>query len=264
VQPSPGEIRNRRFPIRRRGYDPDEVTAFLHELAAALDELEQRLAEQPEPRDHFDDAGREVAEVLRAAHAESTRTRVAAHAEAEAIRAEAQLHAAEVKAEAQEDREKAKRLLVRSRTRAESLVAEAEDRAAGLAASAEAQARTRVDSLVDAGRRRLEEMRLEEQHAQRRLLDAQRDLQAVIARVAAPTPVIDLTSDDARVRPAPSPRSDSEATPPTEPTDEKASPSPTPPEAPQESDEEVGREDPLTAMVRKAVDRAVEASSDPD
>lgn len=193
---TPEEIRSREFPMRRRGYDPDQVRAYLDDIAAALGETDT-----PPSDDAFQQAGREVAQVLRTAHEEAAKIRAAATAEGEAIRSEAELHVAQARSDADDDREKAKRLLVRSRERAEELVADAETRASTIVTNAEKQAHQRVATVIEEGRHRLAHMAREEQEAQQKLLGAQRELQAVIERITGPRAVIDLTSGEPRVDP---------------------------------------------------------------
>src|SRR5438093_10567050 len=86
----PAYIRSREFARVRKGYDPDQVRDFLHQVAAWFDDLETDLAaaraehlikpqrefEERPPADPFTALGERVAEVLRAAeqHAEQVRT----------------------------------------------------------------------------------------------------------------------------------------------------------------------------------------------
>jgi hypothetical protein len=227
----------------------------------------------PRPSDAFDELGRQVAGVLRAANDEASRVRADAEGEAEAIRAQARVQAEALRAEAEQDRDEAKRLLVRARERADQTVAEGEHRANQVVADAEHQARSRVEAVLDTGRARLERLAVEERMSRDRLLEAQADLQSVIQRISRPTPVIDLTRTEATIRfgmrgaqglgefdagpvvPAmPSMERDEphrfaadaaadvdDREPPADPDDRHAT----------------RRADPLTTMVRSAVDRAV-------
>ena len=258
----PDDIRNKSFPMHRRGFDPDLVRAFLQQVAEAW----------PRPGgDTFEDAGREVAFILRTAHEEATRIRNVASTEAETIRADAELGAAELRAEAQDDREKAKRLLQRSRERADIQVAEAEERAAALMRSAENQARSRADSLVEETRKRLERVMREEQQARERLMAVQAELQAVIRRITGPGAVIDLTSAEPSLV-TPGEQAPETSGPTDTPTSSSAVLAPvgvvaTPAAVAATSGngaaarQGIFEEDPLATMVRSAVDRAVASSA---
>ncbi len=265
----PEEIRSRDFPIRRRGYEPAQVRAFLEEIADSVSEIQASRGE-----DAFQQAGREVAQVLRTAHEEAAKIRAAAAAEAGAIRSEAELHVAQARSDADDDREKAKRLLIRSRERAEELVADAESRASTIVTNAERQAHQRVATVIQEGRHRLDRMTREEQEAQQKLLNAQSELQAVIERITGPRPVIDLTAGSPRVDAAspsgaphlvpvgssgPEPET-TEHHPSARPLEDAAGTGPSPGEP--EPDPAHDVHDKVGSMVRRAVEEAVRHSSD--
>jgi F0F1-type ATP synthase membrane subunit b/b' len=297
------------LPPQRQGETPDEGSAEVTSDAAATPPFATPTAVPPPapqpppvpapgvppafgltppastspPSDAFDELGRQVAGVLRAANEEAARVRADAASEAEAIRAEARVQAEALRAEAEQDRDEAKRLLVRARERAEQMVAEAEQRAGQVVADAEHQARARVAAVLDTGRARLERLAVEERLSRDRLLEAQADLQGVIQRISRPAPVIDLTRAEATIRfgiqaNAPLDEEEDEEFPPPPPPPpaavEDLAPEPIVPERvvdPGEPDDEVNpdihatrRVDPLTTMVRTAVDRAVAYSTGRD
>ena len=237
---SPDDIRHRKFPVRRRGYDTAAVDAFLGQIAQSVDDADSI--------DAFETAGREIAHILRATHEEATRLRATANAEAEAILSQAEVEAERIHAQARDERTKTKELLVRSRQRVAEVEAEAEERAATIVGSAEEQARARVADVLRSGRERLEALVTDEQHARRRLMEAHADLQAVIHRVAEPRPVIDLTA-------------------PTSALDLGTESGAVAGRAAGQARENPGHPplpaDPSDAMVRGAVDRAVEHSTRP-
>lgn len=235
---SSDEIRHRRFPVRRRGYDAAAVDEFLERIAAALDSSDSD--------DAFETAGREIAHILRATHEEAARLRAAASAEAEAILSQAKVEAEQLHEQAGEDRAKAKELLVRSRLHVTETEAEAEERSAAIVGSAEQQAHDRVADVLRSGREQLAQLATDQQHARSRLMAAHADLQAVIHRVAEPKPLIDLTAPTTAVELDTEPAAGSPGRP-----------------APGEgrSDPQSLPTDPLDAMVRDAVERAVAHST---
>jgi DivIVA domain-containing protein len=231
---APHDIRSQQFPSTRRGYDSSEVRAFLEQVADDVAELTEKLAQRERMGDRYDQVAAEVATVLRTAHEEAARTRATADEASNRQRDEASLFAAELRRQAEEERDEAKRLLVRSQERASSLVREAEQQATTIVRSAESLARSRANQVLAQAQRRLDRIKREEQRTQQRLLTAQSDLGGIIERVAERDQVIDLTQsigkveedlDSIRVAPKSEP-------------------------------------DPVSAMVRAAVGRAVASSAE--
>src|SRR5213080_4092852 len=80
----PNSVKNKEFARVRKGYDPDQVRAYLEQLSGWLQDLERDLRDaratarfsvrepHPPPEDQFEALGSRVAEVLRTAeqHAE--------------------------------------------------------------------------------------------------------------------------------------------------------------------------------------------------
>jgi DivIVA domain-containing protein len=95
---TPEEIAERQFSSARRGYDRDEVRAFLASISAHLVEIEAR-ASLAEPSDPYEGIGQDVSSVLRAAEEWSARTRVEADQDATEIRVRAGTEADELRAE---------------------------------------------------------------------------------------------------------------------------------------------------------------------
>jgi DivIVA domain-containing protein len=189
VAHAPREIRRRTFTLVRRGYDPDEVTQFLDQIAGQLEGL---IAAGRQHR--YRNLGREVEAVLRTAHDEAARMVAEAKKSAKALKDDAALYALEQRREADQDRDEAKRLLVRGQERSTSIVRESEERAAGIVQTAEALARSRATQILAQAQRRLDRLNRDEQQARQRLHRAQTELQAVIERVGTmPDAVIDLT-----------------------------------------------------------------------
>jgi hypothetical protein len=177
--------------LARRGFDPDEVTAYLAELA---DQFEALAASARQNR--YRKLGQEVEAVLRTAHEQAARMRTEAKRAAKAIKDDASLYALEQKREADQDRDEAKRLLVRSQERAASLVREAEEQAANVVRTAEALARTRTTQVLAQAQHRLDRLTHDEEQTQNRLHAARVDLQAMLERAGHAGGVIDLTGDE--------------------------------------------------------------------
>ncbi|MDQ3895717.1 MAG: DivIVA domain-containing protein, partial [Actinomycetota bacterium] len=135
---SPQEIENKRFLVALRGYDKEEVDAFLRAVAEshaeALHALEQaRNGQVPAAADDpFDDLRDDVAEMARVAGEAIREVRTAADRRAEEARAVAEADAARVRAEAAEELEAAKGLRADMEERARDSRAESESEAAAI------------------------------------------------------------------------------------------------------------------------------------
>ncbi len=148
----PAYIRSREFARVRKGYDPDQVRDFLHQVAGWFDDVETDLAsaraehrvrpprafdERP-PADPYSVLGERVAEVLRTAeqHAELVRTEAeeASQRLLEEARQESQRLRHRAQEEADRVREEAARALEAARVEAERMVAGLSERRNALAA----------------------------------------------------------------------------------------------------------------------------------
>lgn len=164
------QIRRREFVTTRRGYDPDQVRAYLEELAEQVElmgsmvrearleaETAVRAASQP-PVDPYERLASRVASVIKEADETAERLRVEGRREAERFMAEARADADRIRTDAQAKAEQA-------RTEAELALGRAREQAdrtiSGLA--------TRREALVD-----------QLAHMQERLLGVARELEATI------------------------------------------------------------------------------------
>ena len=101
------QIRQREFATVRRGYDPEQVRAYLTALAAHVESLERALADArarvaqlesaPPAPDAYEELSKRFAGVLATADAQAEQVVDQARAEAERIKAEAQARAEEVR-----------------------------------------------------------------------------------------------------------------------------------------------------------------------
>ncbi len=205
---TPAEIASRSFRLRMRGYDPDEVHAYLSELASALGEItaerEQLRLQAGAPKDlgsEFEQIGREVTAVLEAAReaAESMRTR--ASADASRWRSEAVAEAESERRQARSDAENlrgdawttAAELLEQAQAEATRIRTEAEKEAMRLVGEAElethrgqAQSRREAEEIVRAAKMDAEKLVLEAQARHEQLIEAaQRQAEAAQERARA-------------------------------------------------------------------------------
>jgi DivIVA domain-containing protein len=175
------QIRRREFVTARRGYDPDQVRAFLEELADQMDVMASMIREsrmeadaaaragaQP-PADPYERLAERVASVIRAADEAAERLRIEgsreaermmleARSDADQIRTDAQAKAEQARAEAQhaltEAREQADRTISGLSTRREALVeqlAQMQERLLGVARDLEAAIETPIEPPSEAG-----------------------------------------------------------------------------------------------------------------
>ena len=101
------QIRQREFATVRRGYDPEQVRAYLTALAVHVESLERALADTrarvaqlesaPPAPDAYEELSKRFAGVLATADAQAEQVVDQARAEAERIKAEAQARAEEVR-----------------------------------------------------------------------------------------------------------------------------------------------------------------------
>lgn len=172
----PEDIQDRDFLVGLRGYDKDEVRAFLAEVAAEhaslLAELEQARSTpnapappaamappQAEVSDDFDNLGSSVAAIVRAAKESATEITAEADArasqlleEADTIRREAQESSEELRrrarAEADELRRAAETVLDEAQGRADAVVREAGERAREIELQHEAKLNSRSEEVA--------------------------------------------------------------------------------------------------------------------
>jgi cell division initiation protein len=101
------QIRQREFATVRRGYDPEQVRAYLTALAVHVESLERALADararvsqlqsSPPTPDAYEELSKRFAGVLATADAQAEQVVDQARADAERIKAEAQARAEEVR-----------------------------------------------------------------------------------------------------------------------------------------------------------------------
>lgn len=290
---TPDEIERRTFPIADWGYDRGEVHKFLVETAAVLRYVQHAalstapgVVVDPAPEEvtarsrispelaalvteegaiDLHKVGDQVSRILEAAETLAAGLCEDAEREAIAIRAGAEQAAADRIREAEQDarvmRDQAKRVLVTSQEQAGRITSEAEEEATALRAAAEQRVQQRTEKIQRVAQQHADRVKRFERDTVRRLEDARADLQRAIEQLTGSidNPVLDLS------RPRPSIRTGSlEET--VEDGDqvvslylESVSPAVTTPVEPVEADT-VGS-DPVSNMVRAAVERAVEHST---
>lgn len=202
----PEEIEGREFFVGLRGYDKDEVNAFLAEVAAELRSLQDELDEvraggapaaPAEARDDFEDLGANVAAILRTAKESASAMVSDAEGQAAQIRAdaeayaEARRHAADEYAEGKrregdEAYAEASQRAHDAQEHANRLVQEAEERARIIVADGEARARQRVDALVADATQRLAETSRRSEELRSRLAETADELQLAVMALGEP------------------------------------------------------------------------------
>lgn len=174
-------IARRTFDVARRGYEQQDVRAFLHEVSSLVDRLQREAqelrerADRAEARLGLSDApdeamlmevlGEETTRVLTSARDAAAEIRAKADAAAERIVADATSQAAEVRSEALHDadrrlaeaRAESDALIEKARTELDRRSAEADEAAARIRADVAAEAQERRDE----GQRELERVRAE-------------------------------------------------------------------------------------------------------
>ncbi|HEY8059693.1 MAG TPA: DivIVA domain-containing protein, partial [Acidimicrobiales bacterium] len=207
---TPDEIENHVFSLVRRGFDPDEVNAFLHQVAATLSDALSRVDPPADEsaeataddsagtpisgEDDFGHLGEEVAAILRQAHDSVAELRHRAEADAALLRQTAEQEAATVRRKADADRQAAAIELEAARNEAARVLADIARQADAAADSAAALATQRTREVIDAARLkarggvtvqrkvrgRLEDVRDDIYHALNRLIEEDEDLFAEI------------------------------------------------------------------------------------
>ena len=133
-----------------RGYDKEEVDAFLHELAVAYGEAVRAGRLATSPADPVESLGSEVTEVLRSARDAAEALTERSKAESDQIRKRAADKALEVRRQAQEESEKR---IVSATAEAKKTLEDAQQRAARAVKTAEEQAaKIRKDTAQEVNR----------------------------------------------------------------------------------------------------------------
>jgi DivIVA domain-containing protein len=121
---SQGEIANHTFSASRgRGFDREEVNAFLQQLAEQVGEMERRIETLETSQDPYQETGEEVTAVLREARKSATEVRARAEQEAKAREQQAAEQAAQLQ---RETKESAASTLERVREEAATLLQDAQ------------------------------------------------------------------------------------------------------------------------------------------
>jgi DivIVA domain-containing protein len=145
---TPGDIESRAFRTVRKGYAPEEVRGFLHEVAASI-------AAQPRPE--LVQVGVEVANVLESAHRTASEIEANARARAAEIIAEAEAAAATQRGDIQRIKTQADVELTNARAEAKRMRSEAEAYSTQLRTSAE-QAKIDAESHAEAEQARIKQL----------------------------------------------------------------------------------------------------------
>ena len=171
------EIANKEFLVGLRGYDKDEVRAFLQAVAEAFDEQASGGTAAPAAAapaaGGMSDLGGQIENILNTARDEAAKLRSDAEADAAKTRADADTYAETTRAEAEQHANEARQKLTAAQDEALGLVADAQERVDKMIetskAEAEAEARKSVAELTDqvgqltatrdAGRDQLNELR---------------------------------------------------------------------------------------------------------
>jgi DivIVA domain-containing protein len=204
----PEDIEGREFFVGLRGYDKDEVNAFLTEVAAELRSLQDELDEvragggsgrgPAEARDDFEDLGANVAAILRTAkesasamvtdaEGQAAQIRADAEAYAEARRQAADEYAESKRHEGDEAHAQATQRANEAQEHANRLVHDAEERARIIVADGEARARQQVEALVADAAGRLAETSRRSEELRARLAETADELQLAVMALGEPT-----------------------------------------------------------------------------
>jgi DivIVA domain-containing protein len=208
----PEDIEGREFFMGLRGYDREEVDAFLAQVAADLRHAKAEIAAlrtRVDGGDPYGQVGVDVTAILRTAnetaeaivttaHEEAAGVRGRAEAAAEQLRGSAEEHAARVRGEANAEaeethrlldaaREEASRILADARSaaeqRASAIVTEAEARVPAIEEEAERAGRERAGRVVDDLVARAEEAARQRDTARARLLELSDELQLALMAI---------------------------------------------------------------------------------
>lgn len=194
---TPDEIAEHQFLIALRGYDRDEVSAFLDEVAAQVRTLQQRIAEletqreaaaeetqeapaqEAPPADRrasFRELGEETTRILEAAEEAAEQMRNRADEEARTLLEEARREAAEARESAQQE---SSSILEEARSKAEQERERASDTATQVLEEARSSARETLDT-ANAKHREIAETVRELDELRERLIDDLRNVSETI------------------------------------------------------------------------------------
>jgi cell division initiation protein len=177
---TPQEIETKQFAIGLRGFDQQEVTAFLKSVAgdykSALEHADGGGGGSTAPAaDPYAAMGDEVAAVLRSARDAAGEVRKHAEEEAEALLSKARQEAGELEATAKRHLEEADNSANENRRRSEEA-----------AAAAVAQAKGEAEEIVAAAKARYEQLIRDEQDLGGRLRAIKGDIESSLDRIPAP------------------------------------------------------------------------------
>ncbi len=165
---TPEEIGEKEFLVGLRGYDKDEVRAFLQQVSAEVrraaeaaetaaetatpDATDAAPAEgtapaEPAPTD-WANVGEEIAAVLRTAHEQATTLRADAQRDVAALRSQAEDDAEAKRAEAERKHAEAEEKLGAAQTEALNLVAEAQSRVDRMIESSKVKAKDEAEAAI--------------------------------------------------------------------------------------------------------------------
>ena len=212
----PQEIEAKEFFVALRGYDRDEVDAYLREIAEehrrVLDELETRAAPTAEDEDPFEHLGANITNVLRTARdsaasivadaeRDAEELALAAQIDADNIRMQAQREAEEIRTSAHGEAEaivaaakarddamnaEAEALRAAAQDEAEATVAAARERATAIEAEAEHLGRQRAVAAADEAAARLADVIRQQDHVRGRLIETSEEIQLALLALGDP------------------------------------------------------------------------------
>jgi DivIVA domain-containing protein len=157
------DLRSKTFPMRRQGYDPEMVDAFVREVAASLDDVARTGAAEMV---HLACEG-ELKSVLDLASELAVGVKQEAEAAAQQLRSDAATEAGELREQAARLRAEANDAAHKARVQADAIVDQArraaEERNAAAEREAQAmldEARVHADQFVEAAHQRVAQLRL--------------------------------------------------------------------------------------------------------
>ncbi|HRW36879.1 MAG: DivIVA domain-containing protein [Acidimicrobiales bacterium] len=145
------EIASKEFLVGLRGYDKDEVRAFLQSVAAAFDEsatTSNGAAEAPASGGGMANLGGQIEAILATANAEADKLRSDAQADAARVRAEADSYAESTRAQAEQHENEARQKLTAAQDEALGIVADAQARAARMEETTLREAEEKANAAV--------------------------------------------------------------------------------------------------------------------
>jgi DivIVA domain-containing protein len=168
---TPDELANVSFPTTLRGYDRDEVDAFLHKVQAQMKEAERQRAERL-----YAHMGEEIGDLLQHAKDSADEMKQEAESDAAKMRADATADASRLRDEAGAD---AHTMRADAEADAKKMRQEAESDAAEIRAAAERDAERRTKIADD----RVRELEGEEAEARTRIKALRTELESVASHL---------------------------------------------------------------------------------